>query len=270
MGTCTAELVRDITNDEVSFFEDHGWVKLDRIIPPAKAAKLLQLSRGILEKADVTGTSKEPRWTDSYWYRNSLKYFSEIGAIHLPEFLALHQSKEMGRLAHRLLNRERLTDNPTAVRYLAGSVFCKMGDTSAGGEETPYHQDATQFLMDRAGLVTVWIALDEVRPEQGSMRFLDGSHREGPLGSNAPPWPLSLYPKLADRYALSPQLHYRPGDATAHHGWTLHGAPANLTPQPRWGYALLYMADDVKFSDAHRVPREGLLPPLERFPIVYP
>ena len=46
-----------------------------------------------------------------------------------------------------------------------------------------YHQDASEQGSDRVGEVQFWLALSEVTPEMGPMRFVDRSHREGPLGS---------------------------------------------------------------------------------------
>jgi hypothetical protein len=68
-----------------------------------------------------------------------------------------------------------------------------------------------------------WVALADIVPEQGAMRFLTGSHREGPLGTHgvlgtgASDDALTVYPGLLDLYELSPPLNYRAGDATVHH-----------------------------------------------------
>ena len=106
---------------------------------------------------------------------------------------------------------------------------------------------------DRCGFVNFWIALDEVPPERGSMRFYNGSHRAGPLGlrhvmegGNESIDLLETYPKLAEKYPLSPPLHYQPGDATAHGMLTVHHAPPNTTDETRWAYSAFYLSSDVR------------------------
>lgn len=107
----------------------------------------------------------------------------------------------------------------------------------------PHHQDAPELGSDQVGEVQFWIALDEVTPEMGAMRFLDGSHREGILGVpfsdeaglawGELPDLLDRFPKLTDLYELSPALHYQPGDANVHHPQMVHGAPPNTTDRRR-------------------------------------
>ena len=118
---------------------------------------------------------------------------------------------------------------------------------------TAAHQDYPATEFDRCGFVNFWIALDEVPPERGSMRFYSGSHRAGPLGlrhvmegGNEPIDLLETYPKLPQKYPLSPPLHLKPGDATAHGMLTVHSAPANTTDATRSAYRAWYLSSDVR------------------------
>lgn len=133
---------------------------------------------------------------------------------------------------------------------------------------TFFHQDHPDFQLDRVGALNFWIALDEVTPEQGAMRFLDRSHQAGPLGElSATKDLIARYPKLAERYEWTAPFHYKPGDATVHHQLLVHGAPENVTNKRRWAYACIYMpADCVVGTNG---PRRGMPEPHERFPIVY-
>ena len=46
---------------------------------------------------------------------------------------------------------------------------------------------------------------------------------------------------------LSPPFHYQPGDCTVHHGYTVHGGPANSTDKPRWSYLFSYSPVDTRY-----------------------
>jgi ectoine hydroxylase-related dioxygenase (phytanoyl-CoA dioxygenase family) len=108
------------------------------------------------------------------------------------------------------------------------------------------------------------------------MRFLTGSHREGPLGHNVDRDLLGTYPGLLNLYELSPPVAYRAGDATVHHCLTVHGTSPNATQAPRWSYVVGYLASDTRFTGAPSLATEteamGLQPgdlfKEEQFPAV--
>jgi ectoine hydroxylase-related dioxygenase (phytanoyl-CoA dioxygenase family) len=164
------------------------------------------------------------------------------------------------------MNRQRLTDEEVGVRYCEDALLAL--PPGEGPRSHRWHQDQT-FGTDRTGGFNVWIAIDEVRPDQGAMRFLTGSHREGPLGDSFGDQTTTVidrYPKLLGLYELSPPFHYQPGDATIHYGLTLHGTPENRTEKTRWSYVPTYVpADNVQIRDDGL----GMPEPHERFPLVY-
>ena len=112
------------------------------------------------------------------------------------------------------------------------------------------------------------------------MRFVNGSHREGPLGrtyhEEGMPDVFEKYPDLLDRYRLSEPLHLRPGDATAHSGLVVHGAPENTTDEARWAFIASYFPADTLYTGApfHNFDGRGLEVnkpfDLPITPIVYP
>jgi hypothetical protein len=227
---------------------------------------MLRVAKGIMD-----GASREKGWQffESYQYNWGFYYFN-IGRIMLDPFPRLAFDKSMGRAASRLINRTSLTDELIPIRGGYPDIFCKTaaGSTTGGGIE--FHQDAPAFHMDRHGSIMFWIALDYVSAEQGSMRFLDGSHREGPLGSHRPVFPLTQYPKLVEKYRLSEPMNYHPGDCTVHHGYTFHASPENRTPRPRWACVIPYIASDVQFDYREYAEAENPYGPREKNPIVFP
>lgn len=221
--------IRDVTDEEVAFYEENGWAKLDSLVTPELVGQMLRVGKERTSKATESGAGN--------WLAQD------------PEcepFRSFVFNKRMGRNAARLVNRKRLTDVDVALRYRADHFICR---TAEGGQRTAYHQDSAEHGSDRVGELQFWLALDEVTPEMGAMRFLSGVHRAGPLGSvfNDGPDLLGLYPKLPDLYEMSPPFHYQPGDATVHHGYMVHGAPPNTTDRPRWSYIFSYTPADTRW-----------------------
>ena len=85
------------------------------------------------------------------------------------------------------------------------------------------------------------------------MRFLNGSHKLGPMGrvihrTDGVDF-LDLYPWMFDEFELSEPMHLKPGDATAHNLLTVHAAPENQTSDPRWSYLTsMFPADGSTFA----------------------
>ena len=176
------------------------------------------------------------------------------------------------------------TSNPNADSLYDGAVVGR-GPGDAG---TQYHADSPAWGVDRVGQLVFWVALDEVTPEMGAMRFLTGSHREGPLGLGAPvggeandplidlaqsPM-LVRYPKLLELFPLSPPFHYQPGDVTVHTGFMVHGSPSNKSDRQRWHWQVGYCAADTQFPNGGVRPEDGCpratLSDNDKYPIVYP
>lgn len=245
--------VRDVTEEEVAFYEENGWVKLDGLVTPELAAQLLSAGKSWTKEGAVPGS----------W--NALAKDPEC-----EPFRSFVFGDRMGRNASRLVNRKRLAGVEVPLRYRADHFVCR---TAESGQSTAYHQDSAEHGSDRVGELQFWLALDEVTPEMGAMRFLSGVHRAGPLGSvfNDGPDLLGLYPKLPDLYRMSPPFHYQPGDATVHHGYMVHGAPPNSTDRARWSYIFSYTPADTRWWNGQVGNWGSKRTPLDdRSPIAYP
>jgi hypothetical protein len=250
------EGVRSVTEEEVSFYHEHGWVKLDQLVTADLAEKMLrigieQLARLAPDQPICGGLARTHR---------------------LEPFVSLVFGAQMGINASRLINRQRLTDVEVPVIYRVDML----GKREPGnGYPTPYHQDSAEHGSDRVGELQFWLALAEVTPEMGAMRFVSGVHREGPLGAgavNGDPDILNVYPKLLDHYELSPPFHYMPGDATVHHGHMVHGAPANTGTETRWNYLFSYTTADTRYFNGSAGNHGSERRPLDQtlHPVVYP
>jgi ectoine hydroxylase-related dioxygenase (phytanoyl-CoA dioxygenase family) len=116
------------------------------------------------------------------------------------------------------------------------------------GSAKPYHQDNAYFLCKPADhVITAWIALDDVDAENGCLRYIDGSHKEGIIPhepvpgephNQAPP------PHLIDLKRESLAI-VRKGGVVFHHSETLHTSHRNESDRWRRAYATHWVAADV-------------------------
>jgi len=118
-----------------------------------------------------------------------------------------------------------------------------------GGGHTPWHQDQNYWPLDTDRTITMWMALDDIPAEIGSMTFASGTHRLGELGEYA------IGDESQDHfenYVIDhgiPRHTHGPmdvGDATFHTGWTLHSAGANRTDRDRPVMTVIYFADGTR------------------------
>ncbi|BDI34377.1 phytanoyl-CoA dioxygenase [Capsulimonas corticalis] len=120
-----------------------------------------------------------------------------------------------------------------------------------GGGHTPWHQDHHYWPLDTDQTITMWMPLVDASTAMGTMRFASGSHREGYLGD----LPISDQSEETFRkfvvergYPVVESGEMAAGDATFHSGWTLHGAPGNLTGPTREVMTVIYFADGASVS----------------------
>lgn len=137
--------------------------------------------------------------------------------------------------------RNQLFRDVCTSRRLAGTVVRLMRRPEAllvqdisfykpggGGTPTAFHQDLPSWPFDRRGNITVWIALVDVDANMGPLRYLEGSHTEGPLGLAGKVDLAKTYPEVMRRKVVAGEA-MRAGDAQAHWDLTVHGAGPNAS-----------------------------------------
>ncbi|MBK6658852.1 MAG: phytanoyl-CoA dioxygenase family protein [Proteobacteria bacterium] len=108
------------------------------------------------------------------------------------------------------------------------ALFCK---PAATGLEVPWHQDGQYWPIRPRATVTAWIALDEVRVDNGCMRVIPGSHRMGEFSHDTSPREdLVLNQVLNDPridLARVRNIELEPGQVSLHDVELVHGSQAN-------------------------------------------
>jgi len=141
--------------------------------------------------------------------------------------------RELGKVASQLLDVPR-------VRLYQDSLFVK----EPGCGPTEWHSDLRMAPFCSNELVTCWIPLQSVkRQEEGGtgLSYASRSHVDFAL----PFWFGKGFDDfdLDERYIVTDHGEMAIGDASWHHGWTLHAAPPNLTKSTRLALSLSFVAD---------------------------
>ena len=242
-------LARPVTREESAFYLAHGWVVLRQWIDPAVTGEMLAVARAVMGEM-AARTPRSPLQDDPRVWRR----WDEPWRTHA-SFERFARSSEF---AAPLVALSRLR---SGLRYIDDQIVVKLPASAGAMGETPWHQDHPCLPIDRAGDLTAWVALHEMEPEHGTLRFLDRSHHEGPLDAVSLQLDLrESHPSLFERYPASDPLHLRAGDATVHHGCTVHGAAANDTASPRWAYIAEFIPGDARVAGRRsaRVEAAGL------------
>lgn len=113
-----------------------------------------------------------------------------------------------------------------------------------------WHQDLTYWGLSHDDQVTMWLALSPASLKSGCMKMIPGSHKHGRFDHHET--------KDADNVLLQGQTvanvpeetakycPLAPGEASFHHGWTLHASMANESDERRIGLNVQYLATHVR------------------------
>ncbi|NKB52465.1 MAG: phytanoyl-CoA dioxygenase family protein [Rhizobiaceae bacterium] len=108
-----------------------------------------------------------------------------------------------------------------------------------------WHQDLTYWGLSNDQQVSMWLALSAATPVSGCMRMVPGSHKQGRLdhvdkqdASNVLFRGQSV-DGVAEETAMMCPLE--PGQASFHHGWTLHASMPNESDDRRIGFNVQYI-----------------------------
>ena len=113
-----------------------------------------------------------------------------------------------------------------------------------------WHQDLTYWGLSDDAQVTLWLALSPATRASGCMRMVPGSHRRGrvehQITADADNVLLQgqTITGIDDSSAVYCPL--KPGQASFHHGWTMHASTPNQSNDRRIGLNVQYIAPHVR------------------------
>lgn len=171
-----------------------------------------------------------------------------IGPLHY-----LAKMHTILRSTHELATHPRILDvaeailGPDLLLYNATYIIKEAGAPS----HVSWHQDLTYWGLDGDDQVSVWLALSRADRESGCMCMIPGSHTAGRLAHDTSaddPDNVLFQAQRVHGVDESAAVHcpLAPGQASFHHGWTLHSSKPNRGADRRIGLNIQYIAPHIR------------------------
>jgi ectoine hydroxylase-related dioxygenase (phytanoyl-CoA dioxygenase family) len=212
-GPHKEETMQKITDDEIRFFDENGYVILRGVLQPDELAHLQAETRRLMD--EVLSGGPADRWC--------LR-----GPEGVPYYLQYLHS-------HPNTASERLLAHPTIAdlaRRMVGEDFVPTFESLVfklpeNGSSVPWHQDATFDRSTGHRIFNVDIYLDESNGDNGGVWVVPGSvHWPKAKIKEFLSLPIFVRPGMV-------QAHTMPGDVLLHDIMVLHGSDVNRHPSLR-------------------------------------
>lgn len=223
-----------VSDDKVAFFQENGYVRFDNVLNSDE----VEAMRDALERAmearkgfsrDLAGGGDKILQMLNLWENDDV-------------FRAYSTSPRLAGMARRL------TGSETVHLFHDQALVKKPGPSAA----SPWHQDQPYWPSKEPGMLSCWMALDDVTIDRGAMQFIPGSHKWGEFD------PISFEgdgPGLRDLISEKQDALWKPqpvelkaGDCTWHHGLTFHFTRPNTTEHLRRAIVTIYIPDGIHYA----------------------
>ena len=234
-----------ISDEQVEFFRENGYVKCEQVL----AAEEL---RDIQQSLDFALAHRDGFVRDLAASEDGSDDDGDDGSNKILQMVNLWQNfDDIKRysLNSRIAGMARRLTGSATVRLFHDQALVKEPGPSA---PSPWHQDQPYWPVVEPGMLSCWMALDDVTIEKGCMQFIPGSHHWGEFA------PMSFTgggPSLDDILSDEQKaawnavpIELKAGDCTWHHGWTWHYTNANSTNETRRAMVTIYIPEGVTFA----------------------
>jgi non-haem Fe2+, alpha-ketoglutarate-dependent halogenase len=118
-----------------------------------------------------------------------------------------------------------------------------------------WHQDAYYWGLSTPRLISAWVALTDSNVANGCLRVVKGTHEKAVLphqqSSSVKKTRLSLEVAVEVDETRATNVVLGPGEMSLHHPYIIHGSSPNRTNEIRIGFAIRFVASQVKQSLPH-------------------
>ena len=217
---------------QVAEFKREGWlVPSEPVFPQPKFDRLKAFFDGLLDELD-TGTRPEAM---------------DVPHFQHPELFEWLFSDEVLGLVQPILGPD--------IALFASHFICK---PRGNGKRVPWHEDSAYWrgMLDPMEVVTVWLAIDPSRRENGCMYVVPRTHNTGKQGfsdyedisKEAAVFSTEITRTQRNDAAAIP-VELEPNHCSLHDGRLIHGSPPNTSSLRRCGYTMRYISTRSKLNE---------------------
>jgi hypothetical protein len=219
------------------------------------------MSRAVLSDVEVAAYKRDGHLTPKHRLSDDLlarvtrcieTLFAANPDIRPEQLVGAHiaRSADTGvRGVDELLECARHPDILDPVEQILGPDLILWGSQvfskpAAEGLAIPWHQDGQYWPVRPLRTATVWIAIDRADVDNGCMRVVPGTHRQGLMDhTTSDDEGLALNQGLAEPVdeGRVVDVVLEPGQFSLHDAMLVHGSNANRSGRRRCGYAIRYM-----------------------------
>lgn len=236
--------LRALTETEIRRYEEDGAIVARGIIAPDWIEHLRDALEEVLAAPGQLGTEMQAEGQTGRFFGDLFTW------LYHDSFRALVFESALAPLAAQVM-RSR------TVNFFYDQVLVKEPNTPAA---TPWHQDLPYWSVAGEQIASIWLPLDTVSADSGSVVYIKGSHRWPETfqavnfaedGVDIPKTEGHLETPDFNDDSLFPKLCWElePGDVLIHHSRTLHSATGNQHPsRRRRAIATRWTGDDAVFD----------------------
>ena len=244
-----------LTPEQIAFFQENGYLILEKLFTEEGLDALRRRAEWIAS-GEATHVPEQYRQVEPRVAQGELAVEEYVLSLRKLSHMAWYDEV---MLAHA--RDLRITDRIAAMlgpdlKLYQDQLFMKPPRV---GSRQKYHQDQPLgFHIDPPELmVTCWLALDDATLENGCLRVLPGTHRNGALPGEV----IQEYEQRAVQGDLPEEvpLMLMAGECSLHHGHLLHCSEPNLSGKRRRGYATHYVSARCRYTGPEPKPEFPLV-----------
>ena len=239
-GHMNKEMAKMVYEAEKQQYDAQGFAIVRNFLPPHELAELkAELDRYV---QDVVPTLPDTAaFFDDRSRPETLKQMQHMGVDAF--FRSYVNHPRWVELAETLIGESSSCDQPEWFNKPPGT-----------NHVTPPHQDNYYFCLAPSNVLTIWLALDKIDAENGCLRYVIGSHREGfrkHARSRILGFSQGIVDYTSDDFIRERAILLEPGDAVVHHGMTIHRADANhSSTRHRRSFAMVFRGVSCQRDEA--------------------
>lgn len=237
------------------FFAEHGFLHAPAVFGPAEVTELRVELDSLMQEWATNDAGWRGPWRHDYMAAETERR-SKLVALHDLQYYSPAWARAIGHPRLVALLVELLGP---LVEFHHSTLHVKPPQT---GHPFPMHQDFPFYPHVDDRYVAVLVHLDDTRHENGEIRFVDGSHKDGPRnhitissqGVCDPHLPTDIW-RLEDTVAVPAQA----GDVVFFNINTIHGSYINTTDEPRRLVRVGYRHPGNKQEAGQSLGRPGIM-----------